>query len=443
MDRRDFLANPGYQSIEPSGAWFEPSLLIVLLLCSLSFVFSNQSSAQEPGAMDAIKNGSKQLSLEVENDSFLTTDRYYTNGIRLGYHAREHGMRAAIGNEEMLGISLSGDEFMNKIESRLSKKGVQLEGCAKQIDSVCLREIENHLPGFRAWATGYGIYLANNIYTGKNINLPVSRLPPNDHPYAGWTYLDFYKENTFFTDASDKYEISIGCIGPCSHSEQIQKWWHANVVNAPEPRGWDSQIGNELAIQTTYTKRWAPFASCGENCASESTRLFDLAPHSTIQLGNVFLTASVGGTARLQVYKMRGYFSGNGLKASLPKFVTLDRARQQLVGGGADGSDHDKLAEQSIKRGNEVFLFLRSEARLVGYNALIEGRMFGGPDPYSKNVKRVVMDSELGLAAYLYKVTFTASYAMRSTEVEQQPSELAQHRWLEFRIAWEFGGESN
>jgi lipid A 3-O-deacylase len=308
--------------------------------------------------------------LDVENDSFLSGDRYYTNGIRLGWRS-------------------------------------------------AARPLDNKRAVF------YSISLANNMYTGADITLTPQQIPLNDRPYAGWTHLDLTREVISDNDESSRWDFSLGCLGPCSGTESLQKWWHDQIVGAPEPQGWSTQIGDEGTAQLFYRRRFATRMKCdtAAGCSSEAVRAWDVAPHITASVGNVFVTAGIGATARLGLYKMRGYANGLGVGEGIPKapMVASYRGRVSSLPQVSDAEP-------------EVFMFARVEARAVIFNATVEGRMIGGPDPSSVDAQRVVLDTEVGAAISLKRATALVSYAARSTEVDRQPSDFFRHRWLQIRL---------
>jgi lipid A 3-O-deacylase len=345
------------------------ALFLGAALSAASLANATDEGTQTTNAVSALRSGAASIFFDVDNDSFIAGDRYYTNGIRLGWRSD----RVKTGSGE--------------------------------------------------W-TRYSLALANNMYTGADISTEASEIPPNDRPYAGWTHVDLIREVLREDDSGERWDFTIGCIGPCSGSESLQKWWHDDVVSAPEPKGWDAQIGNEVALQTFYRKRFRTRFVCPNgSCGSGSVRSFDLSPHVTAALGNIFLNAGAGVTARVNLYRMKGYSAGLGVGEPIPK-------RSLSAVSTATASDASDMGD------TELFVFARVDARLVAYNATIEGRMFGGPDPFAERSSRSVVDLEAGVALAWRRVSLVVSYATRSTEVEGQPSELARHRWLGFRVGY-------
>jgi hypothetical protein len=188
------------------------------------------------------------LSLVVENDLFYDTDRSYTSGIALIW--------------------------------------VPTGGAAPD---WALR-IAHWLPWFpEEGHVRHGYTLGQNMYTPRDITL--ADPPLDDRPYAGWLYLTIGL-GIERGRRLDQLALTLGVVGPASRAEQTQKFIH-EIVNSPEPQGWDTQLGNELGILLTYQRNWRALAT--------TTLLgleIDLTPHFGGALGNVYTYANGGMTLR-------------------------------------------------------------------------------------------------------------------------------------------------
>jgi hypothetical protein len=276
------------------------------------------------------------------------------------------------------------------------------------------------------------------MYTASNIRLTPAEFPRDEHPYGGWTYLSVFRERNYNNEAQDRIELDIGCIGSCSHSDEIQKWWHAEVAHAPEPQGWSSQIGNEVAVQFIYQRRWPAVAFYGSATHDrDDTRYFDIAPTASLYAGNVFITAGGGFVARANIYRMKGYFDGHGLQYLTPKSALFVRNPEAIDNANTDASSKSKGPSADSQQ-SEAFAYVKAEARVVGFNALIQGRMFGGSDPFTQDPQRVIVDLEVGVAAHIGRFSALVSLASRSTEVGLQEANLTRHRWRAIKLAYSF-----
>lgn len=77
---------------------------------------------------------------------------------------------------------------------------------------------------------------------------------PNDLPYSGTLLFT----NTYFTaqeNMADKISVSIGMVGPSCGAEQTQKMMH-KMTDSTEPKGWDSQLGDEFVFQVERGRIW-------------------------------------------------------------------------------------------------------------------------------------------------------------------------------------------
>jgi hypothetical protein len=166
-----------------------------------------------------------EFSIRTDNDTLLDTDQYYTNGLWLN------------------ATKVQGDRWF-----------------------------------------GWGI--ANETYTASDIKLLPGQIPPDDRPYAGWTYLSYYRGRLDEEDAAVIWEFSAGCIGPCSNAQRFQNFWHSEVVDVPEAQGW-------MRIE-----RCAPTSSVRPNSGwATSSRM----GRSALPAGCAWETCAATTTARVSV----------------------------------------------------------------------------------------------------------------------------------------------
>jgi hypothetical protein len=149
--------------------------------------------------------------LQDENASISTanlTDRYYTNGLRLGWTSGTNGV----------------PDFLQGI-------GRVLWGNGQQRISFDLTQ---------------------QIYTPDDTQL----VPPNpqDRPYAGVLLGNF----SLIQDQDDSRSIltlSAGVVGPGAGGEQIQNGFH-DLIGQGHDLGWDYQIQNTPAINVFSERTW-------------------------------------------------------------------------------------------------------------------------------------------------------------------------------------------
>lgn len=195
------------------------------------------------------------VSLTLENDSFLGTDRYYTQGMRIEYLHRADGTPA----------------WASAISSNIFNAGMSIE------------------------RTRLGFALGQEFYTPSLLR-PVAPVA-GDRPYAGWLHgsLILRRKGTLSAfdniDVQDEFELDLGVVGPESFSEETQEWWH-RVVGYDKPNGWGSQLDTEPAVQMFLNR------SFRFGMRSDSGWGLDVIPHMRAALGNVYVFGEIGTTLR-------------------------------------------------------------------------------------------------------------------------------------------------
>ncbi len=161
------------------------------------------------------------------------TDRYYTNGLRLGW--------------------TSPTGFAPDLVSRM---------------------------GRALWGEGQqrvGFEISHQMYTPADTQRVVALA--NDRPYAGYLSANFSLLNDTAKHRS-LLQLGLGVIGPAAGAEALQNGFH-DLIGQGHNRGWGSQIPNTPAIQLLHERTWRlPIATFG----SLET---DALPSVTIGLGTV------------------------------------------------------------------------------------------------------------------------------------------------------------
>lgn len=140
------------------------------------------------------------------------------------------------------------------------------------------------------WAVG------QNLYTPDDLRR--SDLILDDRPYAAWLHADLGLVGND-DDRLRTVQFSVGMVGPVAQGEAVQSWIH-QVIGSPDPKGWDHQIGNELALLAIIDQKWRNLISLeGVPLLGSLGLQLDLSPHCGLALGNVMTAASAGGTIRI------------------------------------------------------------------------------------------------------------------------------------------------
>ncbi len=109
---------------------------------------------------------------------------------------------------------------------------------------------------------------AVNAYTfGQAMNTPtditVANPPLDTLPYSGLLYVT----NSFITfgnNRADRISTTLGVVGPASLAEPSQKTIH-KLIGSDKPKGWDTQLENELVFQFTRARLWRKPISDGQD----------------------------------------------------------------------------------------------------------------------------------------------------------------------------------
>lgn len=188
-----------------------------------------------------------EFQLVVENDTWLGTDRYYTNGLKFGVG---HSLETLHKPMEDLLYRFTPEQFLSAENS-----------------------------------AEFGLFIGQNMYTPKNIR--ISDPQPFDRPWAAWLYLGGVRQLSREDRRLDTIEIDLGVVGPAAGGRWIQTEWH-ELIKAPKPLGWDNQLPNEPAFLISYLQK-RRFGSDTLNIVS----------HAGLTAGTVMTLARAGAMLRL------------------------------------------------------------------------------------------------------------------------------------------------
>ena len=217
---------------------------------------STSSAPSQPGA--ALSAAAPSANAQTDPTSIWTiqdenatissaklTDRYYVNGLRLGW--------------------TSGTDAVPDVLASL---------------------------GQTVWGDGtqrIAFDLSQQIFTPGNTSAKTP--PPGDEPYAGILLGNF----SLITDKPDSRSIlsaSIGVVGPWALGEEVQNGFH-DLIGQGHNNGWSSQLRNEPAVEFLSERTWRlPTGSLG---GMET----DVLPVVAGGLGNVRIYAEAGASIRI------------------------------------------------------------------------------------------------------------------------------------------------
>ena len=182
--------------------------------------------------------------LQDENASISSanlTDKFYTNGLHLGYVSGTDGVPDAL---QRVARAVWGD-------------GGQYR---------------------------FGASLTQQIYTPSNTKL--ATLPAGDEPYAGLLYgtMNIYRD---VPDNRSILGLSLGVVGPWALGQQVQNGFH-DLIGQRSANGWSTQLRNEPLAEFTSSRTYR--LSTGSLFGLETQALPDLA----VGLGNLRIYAQTG-----------------------------------------------------------------------------------------------------------------------------------------------------
>lgn len=279
-----------------------------LVTASLAALVSVPALARDPPRL---------ASLTFENDFFAGYDRHYTNGIQAAFLADRSDMPSLL----------------------------------------------RALPPL-TWSSEPQVVVAigQRIYTPADTD---SETPfPGDRPYAGWLYA-MADVRTRSGTTTDHLTASLGVVGPASLGRQTQDAAH-DLLGRERPRGWDTQLRNELTVMLGYERAWRDVAA-----GSFGGQRYDVSLRAGGALGNAFTYASTGAVLRY----------GRHLPSDLPvTHISLGPPRDGYRGAAQFG----------------WYAWAGVDARAVARNIFLDGHTFR--DSASVDRKPFGYDMQIGVA---------------------------------------------
>ncbi len=288
--------------------------------------------------------------------------------------------------EGSFGVILENDAFASGSDRNYSN-GIQLNLRGAYSDAPSLvRWLGRNLQALNGMQPqSYGVALGHLIYTPEDIEAPIA--PPDQHPYAGFLYL----QNSFVMERDNEIrsvDLTVGLVGPSAGGEWLQSNFHA-LIGAGDPKGWDSQLKDEVAFAVDLDRRWRyPLTK------SSGAMQADFSPNVGVSLGTLRTEAKAGGSLRL----------GSGLSNDFGP----PRIRPSLSGAGL------ARAEPGIR----AYGFAGFYARLVARDLFLDGNTFR--DSARVDHTWVVGDLQAGLVVQRGPAALAYTYVVRSPEYETQ-----------------------
>jgi len=334
-----------------------------LALAALTAAFPGLAAADDRPAEEK-----GVLSFVGENDSLSSgADRNYTSGVKLAYVSPSAGVPEWLHGAGGFTRALSGAE-----------------------------------PSF------WGMAIGQSIFTPENI--AANPAPPTEHPYAGWLYVQLMVAAEEDTPAGiapgylDTYELEFGVVGPMAGGEEAQRGIH-QILDAPDPQGWDSQLENEFAFAVSFERRWRALRIYSDLVPGGIEA--DLTPNAGVTLGTLRTEARAGLTARIG-YNIDSDYGPPRVRPSL--------SGVEHFGGGFSWS-----------------IFAGIQGRAVARNLFLDGNTFVDSPSVERNP--LVGEAQLGASVSAGDWRLAYTYVMRTEEFETQ---TAKQDFGALALSWRF-----
>lgn len=275
----------------------------------------------------------KEVGLTTDNDLYTSSknDKYYTNGLTLYYRF--------LSNKET--------ERVNKITNEIK--------------------------------------VGQFVYTPRFINAEAVTI--NDRPFAGYLFGGFTKSIFFKNENVFKIGVELGTVGPNSYAQEFQESFH-KAFNYKEIFGWENQIRNAMAFQTTILFSKKLFAN------SSSTKI-DFSWQSQADLGTIFTGINTGMIARIGFKKLVPIYNSN------------------LFGGSVGTTKVNN---------DEFYFYMAPSIRYQIYDATIQGSMFSGSSPLTFPIVPLRFNAKAGFVYRKNNLNLSYSFVYTTKEVADSPA---------------------
>jgi hypothetical protein len=176
-------------------------------------------AAEEPGLN---VRDMKLFRFEFDNDTFVGSDDAFTAGWSIQVHS------------PML------DEWSPGLERWIGR----------------LPTLSDDDEGERIVRTSWGV--TQLIITPDDVTIAAPQL--DDAPWAGLLG-GYVSWSAYDNRRLAALQVYVGCIGPCSHAEDVQKFVHSNLDFGERPEGWSNQLDDEFLVNLNYEYRRKVWAS--------------------------------------------------------------------------------------------------------------------------------------------------------------------------------------
>jgi hypothetical protein len=236
--------------------------------------------------------------------------------------------------------------------------------------------------------------LGNKIFTPRKTKFVGTQ--NMDRPYAAYTYLDYSVSRLRKLSTITSIEVELGLVDRATGLGQVQQWWHKQV-GYEAPRGWDSQISNELIFNMNY--QFQKSIKISDD--------FDLVSNTGLFIGT-------GSNKISQDLTMR--------------MIDFSPLTQSVFSNSLLGYDGNRNIE-------EVFLFFGCGVDYVVSNIFLEGSLFkDNPSPFTVDENSWIFRRNFGIM-YARK---RGSFALSVVNMGKEMKEGTRHSYVSFSFSLRF-----
>ncbi|MFC1453661.1 lipid A deacylase LpxR family protein [Verrucomicrobiota bacterium] len=226
----------------------------------------------------------------------------------------------------------------------------------------------------------WGLKVGQLIYTPSSKS--VSEPQYGDRPYAGWLYLNSYKD-VYKKNYVNHYELGVGIVGDYSYADKAQIQVHKWLDNMA-PKGWRYQLLTEPTIQ----------AACFRTYSFPLYHWMELRPSAGINVGNAIINAEFGACIRM----------GYNLTKEFDPIIETYR-----LAGGQEKFTH-------------AYMFIGVNGKAFARNLFLDGNTFRkGDDVWTVDKEYFVADGIVGVCVGIYQFELTFTHIERTQEFKTQP----------------------
>ncbi|QMU30758.1 lipid A deacylase LpxR family protein [Adhaeribacter radiodurans] len=244
----------------------------------------------------------------------------------------------------------------------------------------------------------YGLAFKHDSFTPTNIR--DSNLRIGDRPYASYMFVSQLAGSTH-KSSHERFisSLDLGVMGPATGAGKFQRVIH-EYLHHGIPQGWKYQIKTDIVLNYNleYQKglvHTQPLELIGEGGAS---------------LGTLYTNVRAG------TYLRFGWMNSN--------FSDL-------------GISNKTARSQENLRKFQFYAFGRSQGKLVGYNATMQGGIFNSNNIYTlsaKEISRTVLESQAGLVCIIKGLRLESAVNFMSPEFKGS----RRHKWMHFNVGFAF-----